>query len=275
MKKSTYKIALLLLLCVGSMPLAIQAQRKDSLAPIRQFLEISKAYEQAPLSLELEMINSTNYITGEQDTLHVVGKVFILPQSSYMQLGELEQLVTDSLAVLVSSRLQRIIVNTDPGPWRKQMQNFSAALLKNASIESLSKKYKSLIKTGDDTSSIELDSRDLLYGTFVSKEAIKIIYNTRTNKPASVVSINRRLLPLNDAGYQRLKSQPSMEKFLLAIEDKGYFLIKEQATSFVYKSVEQNMDIKIPVSISDRIVKNAKGEFEPVNAFKDYVITIN
>jgi hypothetical protein len=34
-------------------------------------------------------------------------------------------------------------------------------------------------------------------------------------------------------------------------------------------------NVKIPVAISDRIIKNKSGEFEPVKAYENYEITTN
>jgi hypothetical protein len=100
-------------------------------------------------------------------------------------------------------------------------------------------------------------------------------FDPQTKTPGEIVFVKRMSVPLSVEDYQTLKSRPGMEKFLFAVEDKGYFLIKEQTTSFVYRAVVQDTKIKIPVSVSDRIVKNKNGEFEPVKAYEDYKITIN
>jgi len=273
--KSKHRITRFLFLCVSAFPTVAFAQKPDSLAPIRELLQVSNSYRQTPLYLEIEMKNTTNFVTDEQDTLTAVGKIYLLPESSYMQLGELEQFINDSMALIISSRMQRIIVNTKPGNWREQMETFSGSLLKKSSIVELSKKYRGEIKTTKDVSTIELNSRGLVYGTSVPKETMEMQYDPETKKPERIALVRRMLIPLTAEDYKGLKSHPDVDKFLIDIDSKGYFLVKEQTTSFVYKSIVQDTKITIPVSVSDRIVKNNNGQFEPVKAYRDYEITTN
>ena len=115
--KTINKSIQLLLLCV--FPFASFAQKKDSLAPLREFLNVSNSYKQMPLYLEVELKNSTNFITSERDTMAAIGKFYLQQNISYMQFGEMEQLVTDSIAILVSDEMQRIIVNLNSYTGRK------------------------------------------------------------------------------------------------------------------------------------------------------------
>lgn len=273
MIKSKDKIIRFLFLLAS--PLATIAQKPDSLAPIREFLQISSAYQQPPLYLEIEMKNTTNFTASEEDTSVALGKFYLLPGSSYIQLGEVEQFVTDSIALLVNSKMQRIIVNTRPGPWRDRMETLSGSMLKKSSIMELSKKYSGQSRAMKDVSIIELNSRSLLRGTSIPTETIEMQFDSQTKKPGAIGFVKRMLVPLSSEDFQTLRSQPGMEKFLFTVEDKGYYLIKEQTTSFAYKAVVQDAKIKIPFSVSDRIVRNNNGDFKPVHAYQDYEITTN
>jgi len=274
MKKIVFYIQVLFLY-ITVMPMMAMAQKKESTALIHEFMQISNSYKQAPLYLEIEMKNTSNFITSEQDTLYAAGKIYLQPGSSFMQFGEIEQWVNDSVAVLVSNKLQRIIINTSARPLADQLKTITGSLLKDSSISSLSKKYTAAAKTINGSSVIELNSRDLLPGSELPKQTIQMIYHSKTKQPMEVSSAMRMLVPLSEEDYKKLNSDAETAKMLIAIENKGYFLIKEQATSFIYKTVTHEANMKIPVAISDRIVKNKNGEFEPVKAYEDYEITIN
>lgn len=256
-------------------PLLLLAQTRDSLGLIRQFMEVSNSYKQLPLYLEIEMKNTANFITSEQDTLHASGKFYLQPGSSYLQFGEIEQWVTDSFAVLVSDKLQKIIINTETRPMVDQMKALTGSLFRDSSILALAKKYKVESKTITGETVIELNSRDLLYGSTLPKETIRMAYHSKTKKPMQVSSIKRILVPLSEDDFKKLNEDREAKNWLLAIADKGFFLIKEQNTSFIYKAVMHEANMKIPVAVSDRIVKNKNGEFEPVKAYQDYEITTN
>src|SRR5688572_1349956 len=120
MKKIAFYIPFLFLFSTVMPVMAMAQKKKESSALIREFMQISNSYKQVPLYLEIEMKNTSNFITSEQDTLYAAGKIYLQPGSSYMQFGEIEQWVTDSLAVLVSNKLQRIIINTDTRPLADQ-----------------------------------------------------------------------------------------------------------------------------------------------------------
>lgn len=271
--KTINKSIQLLLLCV--FPFASFAQKKDSLAPLREFLNVSNSYKQMPLYLEVELKNSTNFITSERDTMAAIGKFYLQQNISYMQFGEMEQLVTDSIAILVSDEMQRIIVNNNPKPVLEGMKHLSGLLNKDSSVLTLGKKYKAEAYTSPEGAMITLNSRDVLYGTVLPKETIEMSYDSKTKQPININSTKRALIPLSEEDYNKLRSEKGIEKAFLKIEEKGYFLMKEQTTVLVYKKIEHNAGLKIPVAVYDRIIKNKDGEYEPVKAYEDYAITIN
>ena len=83
------------------------------------------------------------------------------------------------------------------------------------------------------------------------------------------------LIPLEEEEYKKLSNEAEFAKMLLAIEGKSFFLIKEQISSVIYHKVVHDQNMRIPVAISDRIIKNKDGEFEPVKAYEGFEISIN
>lgn len=273
--KTTTIYTRILFVCMIAMPITVLSQKRDSLAIIREFLQVSSSYQQMPLYLELEMKNATNFITGEQDTMQVAGKFYFQPGSAYLQLGEMEQWVTDSVAVLVSNNLQRIIISTQTRRLADQMKALTGSMLKDSSIVATAKKYTAVHKIINGNPVIELNSRDLVPGSAWPRQTILMTYRSKTKQPLEMGSVNRMLVPLSEEDYKQLATGTELEKMLVATESNKYFLIREQATSFTYKSVSHEASIKIPVAVSDRIVKNGKGGFEPVKAYEGYEITMN
>jgi hypothetical protein len=263
---------------------SMQAQKRsrkaeknnDTLAVLRSFMQINNSVRQLPVYLEMELINSTNFITGEQDTARMQATFYVKQDVSYIRFGEAEQLVNDSMALLVSDKLQRMILYAHAQPILKQMQGFVGMQGQDSSILEMANKFIAqslpLVKN---IASITLSGRDLLYGTSLPKESIALEYDAATKQPLKVITVKRTLLPVSDEDYRTLTEQGTATGKLLTIEGKGHFLVKEQTGAFVYSKITHDAGIAMPATINDRIIKNEQGKFTPVKAYEAYAVTLN
>jgi hypothetical protein len=283
MNKTLYlKIQLIIaLLVLGSQ---LHAQRKsakanrhsDTLAVLREFMQINSNLRQMPMYLEMELINSSNFIAAEQDTARVQSTFYMKPGVSYIRFGEAEQLVNDSMALLVSDKLQRMILYSDAQPILRHMQAFIGMQGIDSSILELSKKFTSqLLFPVNNTAFITLTGRSFLYGTSLAKESLELQYDAEKKQPLKVITIKRTLLPVSEDNYKALIEQGTATDKLVTIEEKGHFLVKEQVGTFVYKKIAHDAHMTLPATINDRIIKNEQGAFEPVKAYEAYAITLN
>lgn len=250
-----------------------RSQLSDTMQTLREFVQMSNVYKQLPLYLQLQFQNSTNFITGEQDTLMVDAEFYMLPGTSYIRFGEVEQIVNDSIALLVSDKMQRMLLFPDAKPVTQEFKTMTGLMFNDSSISVLAKKYRT--ESHKENSSITLSNRNLLPGTFFSKETIELYYNAINKEPLKVISIQRVLLPIEQEEYETLKSQQAFVNHVVAIEGKGYYLVKEQTGIYLYKKIEHDLKMKMPVTIKDRIVKNENGEFMPVKKYENYSIILN
>jgi hypothetical protein len=275
-----HKIQLIIALLVSVSQL--QAQRRmankqaDSLAALREFMLINSSLRQMPVYLEMELINSTNFIAGEQDTAQVQSIFYMKPGVSYIRFGEAEQLVNDSMALLVSDKLQRMVLYSHAQPILSQMKAFTGMQGLDSSIAELSKKFTAqLLPPSGNTASIILTGRSLLYGTSLAKESLELQYDAEKKQPLKMITVKRTLLPVPEENYKALAEQGTATDKLVTIEGKGHFLVKEQAGTFVYKKITHDADITLPATINDRIIMNEQGAFTPVKAYEAYAVTIN
>jgi len=265
-------------LVIGS---GTQAQKKqqltgtenDSLAAYRAFVRTCNLYQQLPLYLEMELVNSTNFVTGEDDTVHMQGAFYMIPGMSYVRFGDAEQFVSDSIALLVSDKLQRMIVYSQARPMLRQMQAIVGMQWTDSSLQQMANRFTANASAA--SSAILLTGRDLLYGTSLPKESIELQYDPQTQEPVKVITIKRTLLPVSEEDAKILREQGVDAARLLAIEGKGQFFIKEQTGTFIYKKILHTAGMTLPATIADRIVKNEQGRFTPVKAYENYVITLN
>jgi hypothetical protein len=249
--------------------------KQDTLAPLRDFVNISSGYKQLPLYLKLELKNSTNFITGEADTVSARGEFYVRKENSYVQFDEFEQVVNDSLAVIISHKLQQMIVFTNAGPITNRMLSMMGAAVPDSSVKNLSAKYSAVEKTiSEKVGGVMLESRTPLYGTSLPKETISLEYSRGSRMPERITTLRRNLLKLDSLQYQQLQQEPDLIKNLLALEG-SYFLIKEQVTAYIYNAIEKTATVKVPVKVYDRIVAGADGGFSPVKGYEGYQVIKN
>lgn len=259
-----------------SKPALLNGQTTDSLSLIKRFLTAGNDYKSYPLYLELEVSNATNHLVNEDDTATVVGHFYMRSEASYVQFGEVEQLINDSFALLVSSKLQQMILFKDPQIIANQLKAITGSVWQDSSVALIAEKFtvQPLEQRGD-VSAIRLDSRRLLSGTSLPKESIEFHYNFKATRPERMRTVKRTLLPLTKEQYESLKEKGDGNVQLVVFEGSGFFLVRELATTFTYKQISHDKDLKIPVLMSQRIVKDGDGVFLPVQAFQSYMLTVN
>ena len=252
-----------------------RAAKNDTLALTRQFIQVCNVYKQLPLYLHLEIKNTTNFITGAEDTTSSQAEFYMVPGSSYIRMGEVEQLVDDSMALLVSNKIQKMILYADAQPVIARMKMMMGVNLPDSSILELAKKYRTQAFSFNDTAVIQLISRSLLYSSLMPKETIEVLYNPKTKTPFRVITTRRSLIPLEKNDYTTLKDQSPDEKRLLTIGDSLYYLVKEQSAIFVYKKIEHPKNMILPATIAKRVGRDSQGEFVPVREYEGYTVIVN
>ena len=96
-----------------------------------------------------------------------------------------------------------------------------------------------------------------------------------TKQPVQVITTKRTLLPLTEDDHKALSENAAYAGKLLKLADQGYFLVREQTGTFVFRKIEHDAGRPVPATIADRIVRNDQGEYRPVKAYEAYAITIN
>jgi hypothetical protein len=277
------KMQMVMLLFLASC-CCIQAQKKsarknrniDTLAGLNAFIQVSNIYQQSPLFLDMEWKNSTNFQTSEADTTTIQAVFYMKPGISYIRLNDAEQMVNDSMALLVSDKLQRMVLYSDAQPVLQHMKTVLRRLAGDSSVQQLAKKYKAQLTSPDQQmATIALIGRELVYGTSLPKESVEMQYDTRTKEPLQVITTRRTLIRITEENYKILSSDASFNGLLQAPEEKGYFVVKEQTATFTYKTIKHDADMKLPAGIADRLTRNETGGYVPVKKYEQYAVTYN
>jgi hypothetical protein len=200
---------------------------------------------------------------------------FCLQQDgSYIGIGELEQIANDSLLLLVSAKLHRMIVYTHHSGIADQLQHYLGLQLEDSSMLRIAGRYTALARPTDkDMSTIEVNSRSVLYNTSFPKETITVSYKTMGWQPSRVVQVRRSLVPVSREIFDGLSAGTGDKSRLLVLPDSSYCVVKEQVSSFEYGAISHAAGVALPIRIGDRIVLDAAGSYRPVKAYDDFLVT--
>lgn len=249
------------------------AQKVDSLQSMRQFVTVCNSYKQLPLQASITIKNKSNFITDKEDTITSHASFYLQKEGCFIQLDGMEQLVNDSLMLLVNRDIKRMMLYPNNGNTNSLMQQMTGMFLQDSSLQKIAEKYKAYpVQRRNNSSVIEMTSRKTLYKTTVAKETISLTYSAE-NYPVEIKQTKRMLMPIDSATYANLVKEPSIKEKLLVIEGE-YVLIKENITMFTYNTIEHK-EMNLPANIADRIVKNKSNEFVPIKKFNEFILTQN
>jgi hypothetical protein len=250
-----------------------KAQQNDTLVHVRDFVRILKEFKQVPMYAEIDVVNSTNYITSTDDTVTVHGKFYLQAANSYVRYGEFEQVVSDSFALLVNDQAKKLLLYQNAEPVNARMRDLISAPVPDSSILTLAAVYQSSSQLlANNRAAVTLSTRARVLDLPLARQEIEVEYDTERNLPVHVKTIKRMLLNIDSATYARL-GQEGMQANLVTFGN-NYFLVREQRVSYEYTVLVPGSNVQPPVLISNRIRRNAQGQFVPAESYSNYQLQV-
>lgn len=258
--------------CLLALPAIVYAQQNtDTLSSMRAYLTASNAYKRLPMHASIELKNTSTFISSPEDTGTIVGEFYLTNKEAYIKFGEMEQIVTDSLLLMVSSNAQRMILMPNNRSL-SSMTDVMGVKQEDSSLVKMAKKYvATILPVQHGIASIEVRSRATLYNTTEPKGLILFRYKEKTGMPIDLVETKRMIIALDSSQYNQFSKDPAYKNSAFLFQQNGgYYLIKEQVSVCVYKKIEYDDEVHVPVSITDRIVKKSNGDYIPVKGYQSY-----
>jgi len=255
------------------LPLFVRAQQgSDTLAALKQFIQISNSYEQLPMHAVIQIASSADFINSSRDTATMEMEFYLLQSGSYVKSGGMEQLSDDSLMVLVNSIAKKIIVLPNRQSVQDRLKVYMGIQLADSSLKKAAEKYTaSVLPTENGNAAIEIKSRASAFGSPLPQESIPIIYNESTRQPLKVIQQREKLAMLDLLHYAALLQNPAY-KGKLFTSKKRFFLIKGETITYSYQKIEYGNKVTLPALIKDRIVSNNSSGYTPAKGYEAFAI---
>ncbi len=270
---------LVILVLLGTVPGMAFTQKnkkkkKEEIASAaKEFLDVCNLYKRIPLRLEVEMTQTATIRTSPQDSSTVKASFFLTEKEAYTRFGNTEQIVSDSLILMVSIDRPMMMVFNNQQDVRTSLNNYMGFQISDSVMKNLHENYAAEYIPGINAGEkvIELKHKLALPGTDIVKEIITVKYSERSKEPSELVYIRRTLIPIDKNDLNAFNSFPGK---LITIGENS-FLLNERRSISVYKIIDHDPGIRLPVRISDRIKKNEQGKFVPASGFEHYYVNLN
>lgn len=250
------------------------AQQADSLAGLKLFLKVCNSYKQLPVQVDVDILHSANLIMDAEDSAHMQARFTLRKEGSYIGMGEMEQIANDSMILLVSNKMKRMLVYTHQHSVAEQMQLSLGWQLKDSSLQRIAGRY-AVGRTGGskDTAEISLTARTRVRLTSLPAEVVRVRYDPVSLQPYEIRQVRRTIRRLTEADYRSLSKEPSVREDMFVHSDSSYYFIREQISVFRYDRISHIPETRLPVIMEDRIIKDGSGNYQPVSKYEAYSVS--
>lgn len=268
--------AVLLLVAATATAQRKKSRDSDTLSAYREFVSLGKWYLNTPLQLKIHFVTQTRPAVGPQDHTETDMLLYYGQRDFYLQAGELEQIVNDSLTVLVNSEAKMIQLFSNKNVLSKTMERIIPGLVPDDSLQELRRQYAITIEQqGKDLKQMVVQSRDTIYGTDVCKERVVITYQSDSYQPVNYFRTQRSLVAIDSTVYMQMTGNPAhWEKMISASTTKGelFFVMIEKITECRFTEVSHTLQPP-PALLQQRIVRTETGDYIPAKGFEDYLVS--
>jgi hypothetical protein len=243
------------------------AQQADTIALLKEFVSISTGYRQLPLQVNMEYRKTSNLPLQEEDTAAFTARYFVQKEGAYINYGDIEQLINDSLGLMVIHSEKQMILVKNNEAVLSVLKAVTGPSLPDSVADKLGEEFVILKQMNNLQGIIHIKSKQLIPETVFPLQEIILTYNAETRMPVRIETISRSLIPVG------ADTEPGRQLQVIVIEEKGRFAVKEDNASYVYTSITHNTNQKLPLVIADRIITDKDNSFVPVKAYENYLLT--
>jgi len=260
------------------LPTIAGAQKIDTLASLKQFVQVCNNYKKVPLHISLNIYKTADVPASAEDTAFSKAEFFITGKESYVRLNNLEQMVNDSLMLLVNNDARQMILYANNTPVNMRLSAYLGLQMQDSSLQKMAQNYTAVQIAAEkegDTAVIELKSRAVIGATALPKETVQVTYSKSSYVPFRVVVEDRKLIPLDSVGYNTLLVTPKYAGKLINPGKDNFFLVNTHTTTFIYNVMSYSNDVLYPAEINDRVVKDGEKHYVPAKGYETFRVIDN
>ena len=248
--------------------------QRDTLTEMRRFIRVCNVYKQLPVALDVVVERRVNLSGGRSDSSQTEAVFCLHSDGSYVEMEGTEQLVNDSLLLLVNKPSKRMILYANHQSVAERFKQYMGLQVADSSLRHMAGRYTAtLLEPAGDTAVLEIRSRAPLSVTNLPKDEVRIRFDPAKDEPYEVAQLKRTLVNVARETYEKALAAPEWAGKTVVTGDSLYFLVKEQTILFRYRKISHDPEGRLPYRVSDRIAAEMPGKYRPVKGFSEYVLT--
>ncbi|MBI3138220.1 MAG: hypothetical protein HYZ15_06520 [Sphingobacteriales bacterium] len=255
-----------------------QKKKKEFAKDARELELIRDWYKKLPVSMNIRLEQWTIPAEFGRDSVVTDMDLAYGPDEFYMKSGDIEQLINDSLQVVINNEARIIRIFPSNLSYTAKISSFFG---QGPFADSMYKEMKSrydIIRRQDSAGlrELKLVSKTRVPGTALHREIISIFYRPENHQPVRSEQVKQVLLPLDETEYKRFSGELTCKDRLIMLPGDPvarYFLVKEERTDYWVRAIKR-LDTDIPVRLGDRVIWNADGSCSAVARYADYLISV-
>lgn len=262
-KRSAVNMFALLLLLLSA---TLQAQKKNDAEAVRKFVKCIALMRQAPVSATMTLESHADVNNVPEDNYSMSGSFSIQENAIYIRMGETEQLMNDSVAIMVSNETKQIVLKeTNGNAGNPQLPGLQWSGQEESTVNALKKQYAAVANEDG----VLMTSRALLTGTKMPRETVQLKMNRQNGFPEEVLVIRKKMVVMDSAQMVQVRDEQQIPAERFMQSEGVYRVIKEITIKIMYGPVNKENN-QIPVKVEERLRKEPGGEWTPAQAYADY-----
>ncbi len=252
--------------------------QQDSLQAYRHFMQVCTGYQSAPLQLQVAYKVTTNLVLSPSDTASMRGYFYIGTNGkAYMQFGDVEQVIEDSIALTINHTTQQVFISRDIVKSSQLLRRYIGSITNDTSLQNLARAFNITNATATaepSFSAYELYSYALIPATVLPKQMMRVIFNNHTNYPKEIITTRRTLLPIDPKDSVAFKTRFEGQGALVRLPNTALAFVREYTNNYQYLDINKQDAASIPLKVNDYVIKDEHGEFQLVAGKSSYRLTV-
>lgn len=245
------------------------AAQSDTLSQYRDFLSLCTGYQRAPLQVNIRYQSENNLVLNAFDTMSMQGYFYIGTTGAYyLRMGDVEQYIDDSIAVMINHTLQQVVVNSSADNARRLLARYLGSVTGDTSLQTLINAYS--IQAGNNAGSYILTSRSRLSATQFARQTINMKYNVAKREPSEIITSRRTLVAIDATDSVAFAQKFAGQNVLVTLPNGVLYFVRNQTAIYTYQEILHQEPATLPIRVADYIVRNTNGEYELVPAKSTY-----
>lgn len=248
----------------------VEAQ-SDTFSQYRDFLSLCTGYQQAPLQVNIRYQAGNNLVLNSFDTMSMQGYFYIGTAGAYyLRMGDVEQYIDDSIALMINHTLQQVVVNSSADNARRLLARYLGSVTNDTSVQTLINAYSIQAQNNASGNAYVLTSRSRLPSTQLSRQTIHMKYNVAKREPLEITTSRSTLVAIEPADSAAFAQKFAGQNLLVTLPNGGLYFVRKQTAVYTYQEILHQEPASLPMRVADYIMRNANGEYELVPAKSTY-----